>query len=99
MAHPILALFNLGGGEIILILVLLLVMAAGGAAAVAIVYLIVRASQKRSGPAVMPQMAPPPLPGQPQNLEQQLRALAKLRDEGVINEEDFNAKKKALLGL
>ena len=35
----------------------------------------------------------------PRDLEQELRMLAKLRDERVITEEDFNSKKKALLGI
>jgi hypothetical protein len=99
MSRPSLALFNLGGGELLLILMLMFVLAFGAAVTAAVVYLIVRASQKKSGPAQpfqIPQTSPP---AQPQDLDQQLRALAKLRDDGVITEEDFTAKKKALLGL
>jgi hypothetical protein len=99
MSHPVLALLNLGGGEIILILALLLILALGAAAAVALVYLIVRASQKKSGPARPLPPAPPASPMPPQDLDQQLRTLAKLKEDGVITEEDFSAKKKALLGL
>ncbi|MCX6902093.1 MAG: SHOCT domain-containing protein [Verrucomicrobia bacterium] len=99
MAHPILALFNLGGGEIILILALLLISALGPAAVVVIVLLAVRASQKQASPSVPPVRAPLPPLAPPQDLDQQLRTLAKLRDDGVITDEDFDTKKKALLGL
>ena len=85
MSHSSLALLNIGGGEIILLLAVLLILTLGAAAVVALVYLIVRASQKGSSQA--------------QDLEQQLRTLAKLRDDGVITEEDFNAKKKVVLGI
>jgi hypothetical protein len=33
------------------------------------------------------------------SFDQQLRTLAKLRDDGVISEEDFGKKKKEVLGL
>ncbi len=99
MCHPVLALLNLGGGEIILILAILLILALGAAAAIVIAYFVVRASQKKSGPAQPLPTAPPALSAQPEDLDQQLRALAKLKEDGVITEEDFTAKKKALLGL
>jgi hypothetical protein len=84
---------------IILILAILLILALGAAAVVAIVYFVGRASQKKAGaPQPLP-TAPPPSTAQPPDLVQQLRALVKLRDEGVITEEDFSAKKKALLRL
>jgi len=38
-------------------------------------------------------MQPPP------DFDDQLRKLAKLKSEGLINDEEFNARKKALLGL
>ncbi len=99
MSHPILAILNLGGGEIILILMLLLILALPVAAGLIVVCCIIRASQKKSGPAQPLPTAPSPLPAQLQDLDQQLRTLAKLKEDGVISEEDFNAKKKALLGL
>ena len=91
MPHPILAIFNLGGGEIILILAMLLILGLGAAAL--IVILIVSSSRKNS------RTASPGAFTQPPDLEQELRTLAKLKEEGLITEEDFNAKKKALLGL
>ena len=91
MPHPILALFNLGGGEIILILAMVLILGLGAAAL--IVALIVSALRKNS------RSASPGALGHPPDLEQQLRTLAKLKTEGVLTEEDFKAKKKALLGL
>jgi len=42
------------------------------------------------------QTAPPPATG---DYTEELEKLAKLRDEGVITPEDFEAKKKQLLGL
>ena len=39
------------------------------------------------------------LPLPPQELDQQLRSLAKLRDDGLITEADFEAKKKKILGI
>ena len=91
MPHPVPAVLNLGGGEIILILAMLLILGLGAAAL--IVVLIVSSSRKNSRPASPGASALPP------DLEQQLRTLAKLKTEGIITEEDFNAKKKALLGL
>ncbi len=91
MPHSILAVFNLGAGEIILILAALLVLGLG--AAVLILVLVVSSLRKHPGAAAPGALAQPP------DLEQQLRLLAKLKTEGVITEEDFNAKKKALLGL
>jgi hypothetical protein len=44
--------------------------------------------------------APAPAPAAPQDdYTAQLEKLAKLRDEGVITPEDFEAKKKQLLGI
>ncbi len=89
MSHPILAVFNLGGGEIILILAILLVLGLGAAAAGLIIFVVVGLARK-DRTAASPQ---------PPDLEQQLRTLAKLKADGVITPEDFDAKKKALLGL
>jgi hypothetical protein len=52
-----------------------------------------------------PAVQPPPL--QPaavsnthgQDIDQQLRKLAKLKDDGIISQEDFEQKKRGLLGL
>ena len=82
-----------------MILAILLILAVAGVGAVAVVYLIVRASQKKSGPPQPFPIVSPTLLAQPQDLDQQLRTLAKLKEDGVITEEDFSAKKKALLGL
>jgi hypothetical protein len=40
-----------------------------------------------------------PVPVVAGGFDQHLRALAKLRDDGVITEEDFGRKKKEILGL
>ena len=86
--------------RLILIPAIMLILALGAAGVVALVYFVVRASQnKKTAQAGPPQMVLPLSPAPPQDLEQQLRALAKLRDDGVITKEDFDAKKKALLGL
>jgi len=49
----------------------------------------------------MPQQAPPPVAAAPSggDYTAELEKLAKLRDEGVISAEDFDAKKKQLLGI
>ncbi len=44
------------------------------------------------------QQAPPPAAGEA-DYTAELEKLAKLRDEGVISPEDFEAKKKQLLGI
>jgi len=98
MLDPVIGLLNLGGGEIILIGAVLLIMLAVPVAIVLLILSIVRASQgKPRGTdsfTVIPSATNPP-----RDLEKELRTLAKLRDEGVITEEDFNLKKKALLGI
>jgi hypothetical protein len=94
-----LALLNLGGAELLLILAMLFFLALGAAAVVALVYFLARASRTKSGPVVPPQTAPPLSPLPPQDLEQQLRTLAKLKEDGVITQDDFDTKKRKLLGL
>ncbi len=91
MSGPILAVFNLGGGEIILLLAILLFLGLGAAAL--IVFLSISIFHKGRT------AAPPGPEPQPPDIEQQLRMLAKLKEDGVITQEDFDAKKKALLGL
>ena len=96
MIQPILAVF-FGGWEIVLILAMLLIFGAG--AVVLVIVLVVRAN-KQKPPTTQPfTVGAPPVANLPRDLEQELRMLAKLRDEGVITEEDFNLKKKAVLGI
>ena len=53
--------------------------------------------KKRFQPA---SIAASPIPvSQPQDFDQQLRRLAKLKEDGIISAEEFEQKKKALLGL
>ena len=78
---------------------MLLILALGAAAVAIIVLFIAQASQKKSGPDQPFRTAPPSFSAQPSDLDQQLRTLAKLKEDGVITEEEFSAKKKALLGL
>jgi hypothetical protein len=44
------------------------------------------------------QQPPPAAPGEPDYMAE-LEQLAKLRDQGVISDEEFEAKKKQLLGI
>ncbi|HEY7121505.1 MAG TPA: SHOCT domain-containing protein [Solirubrobacterales bacterium] len=46
-----------------------------------------------------PQQAPPAAAGGEADYTAELEKLAKLRDEGVISSDDFEAKKKQLLGI
>jgi hypothetical protein len=46
-----------------------------------------------------PPPPPPPAPAAAPDYTAELEQLAKLRDEGVISAEDFEAKKKQLLGI
>jgi hypothetical protein len=48
-------------------------------------------------PAPAPAYAPPPAAPEPDAIEQ-LRALAKLRDDGILTEEEFAAEKHKILG-
>ncbi len=89
---------SLSGAEIVfialgIVLLVLLVVAIGIA-----VYMIFRSSRKVARPEEPP-VFPPPALVSIQHTEQQLRSLAKLRDEGVITPEDFEAKKRSLLGI
>jgi Short C-terminal domain len=45
-----------------------------------------------------PQAAPPAAPAEP-DYTTELAQLAKLKDQGIISEEDFEAKKKQILGI
>jgi hypothetical protein len=100
MLHPLLGLLNLGGGELLLILLALLLVVGVPAAIVIILILVAnRSSQKGPKPAHAFSAPPPPLSSQARDLEQELRTLAKLKAEGLITEEDFNLKKKEILGL
>ena len=44
------------------------------------------------------QAPPPAAPAEPDYTEE-LRKLASLRDQGILNDEEFEAKKKAILGI
>ena len=95
MIHPILGGF-FGGWEIILILAM--VLAFGIAVVVGVVLLAIRSNQKP--PAAQSfSTASPPVAVPPRDLEQELRTLAKLKNERLITEDDFNQKKKAILGI
>lgn len=50
-------------------------------------------------PAPAPAAALSAVAQPPPDFDEQLRKLAKLKSEGLISDEEFNAKKKALLGL
>ena len=64
--------------------------------AIALVIVLASRSNRQKPPQAQPfTVGTPP----PRDSEQELRMLAKLRDEGVITEEDFNLKKKAILGI
>jgi hypothetical protein len=95
MSSHILAVIGLGGAKLLLLILCGLLLAVLAGAAV-LIFLLVTATRKKSSAA--PPTASSPL-GQHGDLEQQLRTLAKLKQDGLITEEDFNAKKKALLGL
>jgi Short C-terminal domain len=45
-----------------------------------------------------PAAAPPPAPAEP-DLAGQLQELAKLKDQGILTEEEFQAKKKQILDI
>ena len=95
----LLALLNLGGGELVLILALLILVVGGPLVLAGVIYLVVQRNQS-APPASRPfTVANPPTPAPAPDLEQQLRTLAKLKEDGVITEDDFNAKKKAILGI
>lgn len=62
----------------------------------------VRQDFERAGEAEEPEAAAPAQPAAPApagDYTDELEKLAKLRDEGVITPEDFEAKKKQLLGI
>jgi hypothetical protein len=52
-------------------------------------------------PEYEPQYAPPPAPAAPAQAEYtaELEKLAQLKQQGVISEEEFQAKKKQILGI
>jgi hypothetical protein len=56
------------------------------------------AATPAASPAGVPAAAPAPTEAAPSYLEE-LEKLAALRDQGIITDEDFEAKKKQLLGL
>ncbi|MDX6582009.1 MAG: hypothetical protein QOI10_1193 [Solirubrobacterales bacterium] len=54
---------------------------------------------EQQAPAAPPPAAAAPAPAAAPDYAAELEQLAKLRDEGVITAEDFEAKKKQLLGI
>jgi hypothetical protein len=62
---------------------------------------IITAEEGQAAPAAQPaQAAPPVAPPEPEpSYLDELERLAGLRDKGIISEEEFEAKKKQLLGL
>ena len=56
------------------------------------------AEQEGAGQPMTAQAPPPAAPAEP-DYAGQLEQLAKLRDQGVITPEDFEAKKRQLLGI
>jgi hypothetical protein len=85
----------LGGWEIILILAVLFILGGGAVGVAALIYILIRSGQSKS--TTPPGSSLPPVPRP--DVEQELRSLVKLKQDGVVTEEEFNAKKKALLGL
>jgi hypothetical protein len=83
-------------GAKLLLLILRGLLMAGLVGAAVLIFLLVVATRKK--PSSAPPTSSTPL-GQQGDLEQQLRTLARLKQDGLITEDDFNAKKKALLGL
>ena len=56
--------------------------------------------EDRAGETIQPAVEPPPAPQQAApDYTAELERLAQLRDQGVITAEDFEAKKKQLLGI
>lgn len=58
-----------------------------------------RAAVRRTRIPPPPPPTAPPTPGEPVDAADQIRALAVLRDEGLLTEEEFQAKKRRILGL
>jgi hypothetical protein len=57
------------------------------------------AEEGQAADAGQPQGAPAAAPASPPDYTAELERLAQLRDQGVITAEDFEAKKKQLLGI
>jgi hypothetical protein len=56
------------------------------------------AQQEAAAPQAAVAQAPAPAAGEPEYIEE-LEKLASLRDQGIISADDFEAKKKQLLGI
>lgn len=54
---------------------------------------------RTSSDQLLPPPASPPRAVGTQDVDQQLRMLAKLRDDGILSQEEFDQKKKAVLGI
>jgi len=57
-----------------------------------------QAQQQEAAAAQQQQAAPPPAADEPDYMAE-LEQLAKLRDQGILSDEEFEAKKKQLLGI
>ena len=95
MMQPILAAF-FGGWEIVLILAMLLGLGLFVTVIVGVIVLATRSSQPRTVP---PAMVSPANSAQPRGLEEELRTLGRLKEQGLVTEEEFNQKRKTVLGL
>ena len=58
-----------------------------------------QAQQQEAAAAPEQQAAPPPAAGDEPDYMAELEQLAKLRDQGILSDEEFEAKKKQLLGI
>ena len=57
-----------------------------------------QAQQQEAAAAQQQQAAPPPAADEPDYMAE-LEQLAKLRDQGILSDDEFEAKKKQLLGI
>lgn len=89
MSHSAFMLAFLGFPEMLILLALGL----GGVVALVVVLAVVFTSRKQACPV------PPRVPIHQRDAEQELRTLARLKDEGLITSEEFSAKKKIILGI
>ena len=58
-----------------------------------------QAQQQEAAAAPQQQAAPPPAAADEPDYMAELEQLAKLRDQGILSDEEFEAKKKQLLGI
>jgi Short C-terminal domain len=58
-----------------------------------------RTSRRMAASQPEPQAAPPPAAPAPQDDMAQIQQLATMKDQGLLTEEEFEAKKKQILGI